>query len=290
MASMKDLIKRKQGEMEAKKASNLKTQRSGPGKNKYRILPAWREQNEFEKSEDIPAPFWHDFSLHWIKQEIGGKPVVVYPCLEKTFGKPCDICGAIEQAIVGSDDEDFKRLVKESASRQSYLMNALHLNGDEPDEPVILEVGQTVFDQICGLIEEYEDITDLEDGIDIIIHRQGTGFDTKYNVLVAKKSNPVDKSVLDKLHDLDAAVSQENATRHQTALSKIGEITGVLPTPTRKIAPPKSKLADEDIEDAEFVDADDELETAMNGTDDDADIDDLLDDDDLLDELNELEG
>lgn len=286
--SIQDLIARKKKDIDSKKANNIKTHKPPAGKNIYRILPAWREQTEAEKEDDLSAPFWHDFSLHWIKSDLDkNKPDAVYICTDKTFGKPCDICETLESAIVQLEDSPHKDLLKGQRSRQTYLLNALHVNGQNPTEPVILEVGTIIFEQICEHIAEYGDITDLQNGQDIIIKREGSGFETKYTVLPAAKSNPVSPSVMEKVHNLDTVVAQENATKAKAALNKLGEITGVIP----KALPgssPKSQLAhDAVIEDAEFEDLPDdwgaeqaettEVVEATDAADDDFDIDNELD-------------
>ena len=296
MSSIQDLIKAKRKNMEAKKSQNMKTHKPAMGKNKYRILPAWRKANAAEVAEGYPAPFFHDFGMHWIKGEKGGKPIAVYVCAEKTFGRECDICGVIDPAIISAPDGEHKDLLKESRSRQTYLLNALHVNGQDRTTPVLMEVGAIIFEGICEQIEEYGDITDLETGTDVIINRTGSGFDTKYSVLPAKNSDPVPVSVMEKVHDLDAICEQENATKAKAAMLAIGKVTGVIPAGLPSTAQ-KKVFDDSLVEDAEFEEMaaaeEDEMDKAMNAKSkekvvaSDPDLDDDIDLDSELDSLLE---
>lgn len=249
MASIQDLIAQKQKEMAAKK-SRQNTLKPQPGSHSYRILPSWRGDGE--------GQFWHDMGMHFIKTaESGTKPAAVYICTEKTFGKPCDVCDAITKSLAVSADDKMTEKLKEARSSQRYLMNVLHLSGPEPTKVQVLEVGQGVFQDICNLVVEYGDITDLENGVDIKIKREGSGLDTEYSVLPAAKSQPVPKTALANLVNLDDWVAQENPTGNTKALTAVGSIIGVLPPASSNAALASSRpaaLADlSDAEDADFT-------------------------------------
>lgn len=275
--SIQDLIAGKQKDMQAKKmrSATLKPQ---PGKHKYRILPSWRNGE---------AQFWHDYAMHFVKTaESGDKPAAVYICADKTFGKPCEVCDAIKKSIAVSVDDAMTKRLKEAQSAQRYLMNVLHLTGPEPTKVQTLEIGQGAFENICVLIGEWGDITDLNTGIDIIIERTGSGLDTKYSVQPASKSAPVAASVLSQLPNLDEFVAQETPAGETKALVAVGQIIG-LQAPAANAALPSARsnaaLASlsEEAEDAEYTPVGggnaQPSATASNGLDDDlSDLDDLL--------------
>lgn len=221
MASIQDLIAAKQKEMAAKK-SRQNTLKPQPGVHSYRILPSWRGEGE--------GQFWHDMGMHFVKtEESGSKPAAVYICTEKTFGKPCDVCDAITKSLAVSSNDKMTERLKEARSSQRYLMNVLHLTGPEPTKVQVLEVGTGVFQDVCNLINEYGDITDIVNGIDIKIKREGSGLDTEYSVLPAAKSQPVPKAVLANLTNLDEFVAQENPAGNTKALTAVGTIIGIMP-------------------------------------------------------------
>jgi len=243
--SIQDLIAGKQKEMAAKK-SRQNTLKPQPGKHTYRVLPSWRGGEEKQ--------FWHDFAMHFIKTpESAGKPAAVYICSDKTFGKPCEICEAAKKLMAVSTSDDTTKQLKEALSAQRYLLNVLHITGTEPEKVQIMEVGQGVFEQVCGLIGEYGDITDLNEGTDLIITRTGSGLETKYTVMPAAKSKPVSKAAVANLPNLDEFVAQENPAGETKALTAVGAIVGLLPSDT---AAPKRgghpALADLSSDDAEF--------------------------------------
>lgn len=246
--SIQDLIAGKQKDMAAKKA-RASTLKPAAGQHKYRILPCWRGGDEKQ--------FWHDYAMHFIKTvESGDKPAAVYLCVEKTYGKPCEVCESVKKALSVSHDDAMTKRLKEAGASQRYLMNVLHLTGTEPGKPQILELGQTAFEAICGLFSEYGDITDLNEGVDVIITRTGAGLDTKYTVMPAAKSNPVPASILGQLANLDEFVAQENPAGEVKALTAVGSIIGLLPATTSGTGAKGGHPALNDlteIEDAEIV-------------------------------------
>lgn len=241
------LIAAKQKEMAAKK-SRQTTLKPADGKHKYRVLPSWRSNGD--------SQFWHDFSMHFIKTPDSPDKPTVYVCVDKTFGKPCDVCEAIRKSMGRCGDDKLTEFLKKAQSSQRYLLNVLHLTGSEPTKPQVMEVGQSVFEDICAIIGEYGDITSLDDGTDVIIERKGSGLDTKYSVMAAAKSQPVVKSVLSGLINLDDFVAQENPANQAKALGAVGNIMGIMAPATTAIPVGRghAALADlSDADDAEFT-------------------------------------
>lgn len=245
--SIQDLIAGKQKDMAAKK-SRQNTLKPQPGTHTYRVMPSWRGGDEKQ--------FWHDFAMHFIKTpESAGKPAAVYVCSDKTFGKPCEVCEAAKKLMAVSTNDDQTKQLKEALSAQRYLLNVLHLTGTEPNKVQIMEVGQGVFESICGLIGEYGDITDLNEGTDLKITRTGSGLDTKYTVMPAAKSKPVPASMIANLPNLDEFVAQENPAGETKALTAVGTIVGLLPsagTPVKRGGHPALSALSADADDAEF--------------------------------------
>lgn len=230
----------------------------------------------------MDGQFWHDFGAHFIKTpNSADKPEAVYICTEKTFGKPCPVCDAIRKSIGVTDDDKMIEMLKKAHSAQRYLMNVLHLTGPEPKKVQVLEVGQGVFDSVCELIQEYGDITNVDNGIDIVIKREGTGLDTSYSVLPAAKSQPFPKEVLANRISLDDFVSQENPAGETKALTAVGGIIGILPPAAGKSLPgseSRPKLSDmSEAEEGEFESA-----TPSRSAPSKDELDELDDLDDLL--------
>lgn len=214
-------IASKRKEIKAK-TSRVDIIRPAAGKHKYRILP-----NHPGTPADVV--FWVDFGRHYIK-DTAGNMKAVYVCTEQTFGKPCAVCQEIARA--GShvtDDLELKALDESSCKRADLLVNALHLtSSDKAGVPQVLALSPTTFDKVLALMAEYGDITDLNNGIDIIIEREGTGKNTKYTVMPAARSNPVPSTVFDTMVNLHEFVEQESETELRKAIGAVNAIVGIL--------------------------------------------------------------
>lgn len=190
--------------------------------SRWRILPGW--------SKDKPD-FYHDFGLHYIKDSTKTLKAV-YVCVDKTYGRPCSICNAIDTAINHTHDEATRELLSSSKATHRILLNALHLSGPSPLEPVILEVPKSVFAQIVNISEEWSGrtISAESDGIDLKIERTGKGLTTRYTVTASPKKSDVNitPAVMDKVTNLDDYVAQEDEKAASRALNSVMSVAGVL--------------------------------------------------------------
>lgn len=275
--SIADLIKSKKQDIASKKAAHMRTLKPLDGKHTYRILPSWRIVTRADEGEKA-HPFWHDFAMHYVRESESAKPTA-YICVDKTFGQPCDVCSGIGQGIKASHDDATVELLKQANATQKYLLNVLHLSGPNPTDVQVIEVGQGVFDSILSFVEEYGDITDLKTGWPIIITREGTGLNTKYTVMPGFKPGAapaaLDPSIMSKLVDLDAAVSQENETRLRIALQGLAKVSGILPPAGLAAGGSRPSLVDmSDVEDLDEEEESAVVSAAGDVSDDD--LDDIL--------------
>lgn len=256
--SVMDLIKAKREQMAQQKAASIKTLKPAAGKHTYRILPSWRKMTKPEgKDHD---QFWHDIGVHYIRTSTTQNAPIeaAYICVNKTFQRSCDICEQIRRGLKACSSDEEIELLKGANSTQKYLFNVLHRSDatGKAEEVQVLEVGVKVFEQILEIMEEWGDITDLNNGRDIIISREGSGLTTKYTVQPASKSAPVNPSVMNQLIDLDAVVAQEDEAKKQAALTNLAKIWGILPPASGAAiaqTSPKNVLADlSEAEDVPF--------------------------------------
>lgn len=206
--------------------SKTKTIKPEMGRNRYRILPSWAGEGE---------AFWKDYGQHFIKDG-ANKVQAVFVCNDKTFGTPCEVCTALAQGIQHAEDDlTIKRLTDAKANAR-VLLNVLWLdNGGKcpSDIPQILEVAPSVFNGakgvggIISLFSEWPNLVNLQDGVDVIIEKSGTGMETRYGVQVAGSSKPVPANVLEKLHNLDNFVATETAETQRKTLSSLASSYGV---------------------------------------------------------------
>lgn len=278
-----ELVRKKKKSLQAQSGRREKTLKPQGGKNRYRILPGWR-------GGDDPT-FFQDFGQHFVKG-VDGTLKAVYICAEKTFGKPCAVCEALAEGVNHAENDEQLKALGESKSKGRILMNVLHIDGDDPKTPQILDLTPTTAEKVFELMDEYGDITDLNEGIDIIINRSGKGLNTEYSVMPAAKSKAVDDSVMGNLHNLDEYVQQEYEEGATKAIGAARGISGLLPS-----------SADTPSTSADDAGLDDVLEGELGAEADDADDayavadkpaeavseDDMSDDelDALLDDLDE---
>lgn len=201
------------------------------GRNVYRILAPTAAQASWVGDS---GQFWADLGVHWIKPEKNGKPVAVVGDCDTVYQQPSVINTAIEMAINAAYDEESKKLYEEWKARKSVLINVIDR---EKDEAVVLELTPTTFGKILDLITLYadagQDITDPNEGADIVITRTGKGLNTNYDVAIAPviPSAPFKKVPLDMLTrstDLHQFIAS-NFFRgeEQKALNFIASIAGV---------------------------------------------------------------
>lgn len=201
------------------------------GRNVYRILAPTPDQAPWVGEN---GQFWADLGVHWIKPGKNDKPVAVVGDCDTVYQQPSVINTAIEMAINAAYDEDSKKLFEEWKARKSVLINVIDR---EKDEAVVLELTPTTFGKVLDLITLYadagQDITDPNEGADIVITRTGKGLNTNYDVAIAPvipsapfKKVPVE--MLTRSTDLHQFIAT-NFFRgeEQKALNFIASIAGV---------------------------------------------------------------
>lgn len=254
-----------------------KVTRVGPGKTKVRILPSWHGEGDLR--------WFHKFGVHYIHgmtpDAQGNTLKAVYMCTQHTFDSPCPICEAIQLGIMSSSDDAVLKKLDDAKANNVYLVNALILSGSDPKTPVVLELKKTVYKAIEELIQEHGNITDLSEGLDLIINKEGKGINTKYSVIAAAKSVKIPAKLIADRANLDEYVAQEYEEGKIKALSALREVAGKALSGTTTSG---TKLLSNDLEDADalssvleddgVIEADAVVEAAV--AEDDIDLDDIL--------------
>lgn len=217
MSALMDLINKKKLELNAN--NRARTAKIPDKTSRWRILPGWR-------ADKNDPTFYHDFGSHYIK-DASKTMKAVYVCTEKTFGRPCEVCAALSNAM-GKTDDDSIELLKEANASQRVLVNAVQLDGSAPTTPVVLELAPTVFGNIITIMQEWGDILDIKSGKDLTIERTGTGIGTKYTVNVGAKTTVLPADIMSKVTNLDEYVAQENEQGRIRAISQVNAIAGLI--------------------------------------------------------------
>lgn len=223
--SLRDRIAAKKKDIKAKSGLRADVMKVPNGKNKFRILPAHPDLGP-------DADFWADFGQHFIK-DTEGKTKFVYVCADKTFGRPCGVCHALEVAgRSASTDDEIKAIEESRCKRAEIIVNVLHLNSsDKANVPQLLQLTPTTFAKILDLVDEYGDIVSLTEGTDLIITREGSGLNTEYSVQPARESKKVDPSVMSGVINLQEFVQQESEEGARKAVQNINAIVGIIDAP-----------------------------------------------------------
>lgn len=244
--SLRDRIAAKKKDIKAKSGLRADVLKVPMGKNKFRILPAHPDLG-------AEADFWVDFGQHYIK-DVEGKTKAVYVCTDKTFGRPCGVCHALEVAgRSASTDDEIKNIEDSRCKRAEIIVNVLHLNSsDKANVPQLLQLTPSTFAKILDLVDEYGDISSLSEGTDLIITREGAGLNTEYSVQPARESKKVDPNVMSGVVNLREFVQQESEDGARKALQQVNAIVGIIDAPMVGIGSSAAKALPAD---ASFISA-----------------------------------
>lgn len=223
---MDSALRKMVSQAKAKYAGNAgKAIKPNEGRNTYRILApknvSWTGPN---------GEFWADLGVHWIKAEENAKPAVVIGDCDTVYQQPSVINTAIEMAINSAMDEESKKLYESWKARKSVLLNVIDRSSGSEE---ILELTPSTWGKVLELIALHldfgQDITDPENGVDIIITRTGKGLNTNYDVAVAPgKSQPVTPEQLARAKDLQEFIrSNYFRGEEQKALNAIQQFAGI---------------------------------------------------------------
>jgi hypothetical protein len=141
-----------------------------------------------------------------------------WTCLDKTFGKPCKICESL--ALLRASNVD--TTVYDSNSRTFYC-NMIVINDPEYDMDIksgkspdnchgtapgthcIMRLPKTLYDWLVSQITNpmIGDVTSIDNGIDIIITKEGTGLGTTYKATLSPNGRTaIPKEYLDNIESL----------------------------------------------------------------------------------------
>ena len=227
MASLRDIIDQKRQDLSTKRAKYQRSYKWKPGRNVFRILPGWDENDRHNFS--VP------FGQHWVKDKEGSVIKTVADA-SICYGDVCPVREAILEAMrMSSVDDAYRKILKEGLASGRVLVNGSIIGDKEnpPEKPTLLEFSETQFDTILMIFQEYidadKDPFDLQEGLTLVLDKQGSGLETKYTITPKMKSDPLPATVLENLLDLNTFVkSQFDGQREAIAgLSKsVGKILG----------------------------------------------------------------
>lgn len=172
------------------------------GMSSVRILPPW------DPTGRVALPVF----MHPIEYKSPDMAYTKYnwTCVNKTFNKPCPICeGLASMSAAGVDISNWE------ANRRQFYFNAIVMHdpgynpqkneGTAPGTHVLMKAPKTFYDWIVAQITNpmIGDITNVQNGIDVYITKEGSGLGTTYNMTLSPNGRtPIPQEYLDKITDL----------------------------------------------------------------------------------------
>lgn len=238
-----DTSKIKAKQVQYDKSANTKNFQSNfwvpkEGKNNIRILPPWSEEGIWYR--EVPYHYG-----------VGGKSVV---CPKRLLGKPCYICDKVAE-FRKSSDKGLNEVANDLRPKMRIYYNVVDLD-DTAKGVQVFGSGVQVFKDLLyyDLDDEWGNITDVDEGYDIILTREGKGRNSKYQVKAKKNSSPIGtEEWLNSMSNLDNLVGKilsydELKTLYETpAEDAAPAILEEIPETTTKTAPRTLKDIEEDV-------------------------------------------
>lgn len=185
-------VDREREKLEEIKRGGTRFWKPKEGASLIRILPPYSGEDWYKET-------WSHFGIG-----VDRKPIA---CARRLLDEPCHICEQVDELRKSEDPRDVE-LTTQIAARRRVFYNIIDLDDIESGVQ-IFSSGVTIFKDLLMYVADpdWGDITDPEEGYDIVIEREGTGIDTKYNTRA--KKNPtalIDPGLLEDLRDLDDMV------------------------------------------------------------------------------------
>lgn len=172
------------------------------GMSSVRILPPW------DPTGRVALPVY----MHPIEYKGEGMSYTKYnwTCVNKTFNKPCAICeGLANLAAAGVDISNW------DANRRQFYFNAIVMHdptynqqtgkGIAPGTHVLMKAPKTFYDWVIAQITNpmIGDITNVQNGIDVYVTKEGQGLGTTYNMTLSPNGRtPIPEEYLNKIENL----------------------------------------------------------------------------------------
>lgn len=151
------------------------------GRNVIRILP--------------PTPGTEDFYVESLVHYNVGPNKKMVTCGKMARGT-CAVCSYVD-ALFKSGDKQDEALAKRMKAKSRYYFNVIDRTVEDTAEEfgnvLVYGSGPTVFTDILGIIvdPDYGDITNADEGYDLIITKSGKGLDTEYKTNARPKQSAI---------------------------------------------------------------------------------------------------
>ncbi len=182
------------------------------GRNVIRILPAKEGADFYAEAK--------------VRYNVGPNKKMVTVPLDSSKDN-CPIHAFVD-ALYKTKEKDDEALAKRMKASSRYYFNIIDRSVEEGAEGygdvLVFGCGSTIFTDILGIIcdPDYGDITDPENGYDIIITKSGKKLDTEYKTNARPKQTPIGiADWKEKLNDLAAIAKPKSYEKREEILSGV---------------------------------------------------------------------
>ena len=162
----------------------------------------------------------------------------------------CPVCQFIE-ALKEEGSKELDKIAARLRPQSRYYVNVLNRRSASP-APLIYGLRTRMMKTLRSYLQDpdYGDITDPEDGRDIVIERTGQGLQTRYEIRIKPKTSPIGVEGWEsKLHKLSKEVVEK--IDEKGLRSRLQESYGKLYSKVTGITAEPAESEDEDDEDGE---------------------------------------
>lgn len=171
------------------------------GRNVIRILEPW---------DDATGDISRVFAKHW---GLGPEGKTAVFCPRVSFGLNCPICDELDRIWKAKPDESTKEWLRKVGATPRHYVNIIDLNDLEKGVQAA-EFPKTLIEDVWKFISDpdagYGDITDWDNGYDLIVDKSGVGLSTRYDITVKRTPTPISKDFKEHIINLDALVKKES--------------------------------------------------------------------------------
>lgn len=224
----------RRGEVAQNKSKGLRPFKLPAGKTLFRIIPQPGYPNNMAAGT---MGVERRFGMTYLKS-FDNKNIGSIGDKEITYGQDDPVRNMIFEAMRQAPSDDVKKHYREMLANPRIVFCALILNhptSQKPDEPVLIEVSETAFDE--GIMAQAQvwadtgvDVFDPRDGHIFQVEKQGQGIDTTYTWAVTPQKAALGQTVLDKVIDLDGwlkSLFEGKEQRVFEALAKLNATAGL---------------------------------------------------------------
>ena len=128
----------------------------------------WRPQDGEQSIRIVPTADGDPFKDFWFHYEVGQNSGFL--CPKKNFGDDCPVCNFAGR-LFDENTEESRRMAKKFLPRQRFFSPVL-VRGEEDKGVRMWGYGKMAYESLLNLVlnPEYGDITDVEEGTDLVIN------------------------------------------------------------------------------------------------------------------------